>query len=78
MLRIGSRAKLKDLRGDVIVARAALRKHVSQTELESHGKRYVAKGDWNLLGMLGFDIRASLHGLYGLQNPIKKEEIVAA
>jgi hypothetical protein len=28
-----------------------LLKHVSQIEMEPHGKSYVAKGDWNLLGM---------------------------
>ncbi len=71
MLRIGSRAKLKDLSGDVIVTRAALRKHVSQTELESHGKRYVAKGDWNLLGMLGFELRCM--GYMGYKIPSKKK-----
>jgi hypothetical protein len=54
-MRAAAKAKLKDLRallgGDVTIARAELLKHVSQIEMEPHGKSYVAKGDWNLLGM---------------------------
>jgi hypothetical protein len=36
---------------DVAIARAQLLKHVSKIEMEPHGKGYIAKGDWNLLGM---------------------------
>jgi hypothetical protein len=50
-----AKAKLKDLRGllgeDATVARAALMKHVEKIEMEASGKVYVAKGNWNLLGM---------------------------
>jgi hypothetical protein len=58
---VTAKAKLKDLRGvlrgdvDVAVARAALLKHVSEIEMQPHGKSYIAKGDWNLLGMRPFD-----------------------
>jgi site-specific DNA recombinase len=53
-MRIEAKAKLKDLRGvlngDVVVARAALLKHVERIEMEANGRTYVAKGNWNLLG----------------------------
>ncbi len=60
-MRVAAKAKLKDLRGllggdvDVAVARAALLKHVSQIEMEPQGKSYIAKGNWNLLGMRPID-----------------------
>jgi site-specific DNA recombinase len=60
-MRVAAKAKLKDLRGllggdvDVAVARAALLKHVSQIEMQPQGKSYIAKGDWNLLGMRPID-----------------------
>ena len=54
-----AKAKLKDLRGvlggDVMVARAALLKHVERIEMEPTGNVYVAKGNWNLLGQLPRD-----------------------
>ncbi len=50
-----AKEKLKDLKGllgkDVVVARAALLKHVQRIEMEANGKAYVAKGNWNLLGL---------------------------
>ncbi len=36
--------------GDVIVARAALLRHVEKIEMEANGEGYVAKGNWNFLG----------------------------
>jgi hypothetical protein len=56
-MRTAAKAKLQHLRGllggdgDVTIARAELLKHVSQIVMEPHGKSYVAKGDWNLLGV---------------------------
>jgi hypothetical protein len=60
-MRVAAKAKLKDLRGllggdvDVAVACAALLQHVSQIEMELQGKSYIAKGNWNLLGMRPID-----------------------
>jgi hypothetical protein len=58
-LRGSAKAKLNDLRellgGDAAAARAALVKHVERIEMEANGKVYVAKGNWNLLGMLPRD-----------------------
>jgi Recombinase zinc beta ribbon domain len=54
-----AKAKLNDLRellgGEAAVARATLMKHVEKIEMESSGKVYVAKGNWNSLGMLPTD-----------------------
>jgi hypothetical protein len=53
-MRTIAKAKLKDLcgllSGDVIVARAALLRHVEKIEMEANGESYVAKGNWNFLG----------------------------
>ena len=53
-MRTIAKAKLKDLcgllSGDVIVARAALLRHVEKIEMEANGEDYVAKGNWNFLG----------------------------
>ena len=53
-MRIGARAKLRDVRqaigGDATIARAELLKHVEKITLERNGKIFVASGDWKLLG----------------------------
>jgi len=47
-MRAAAKAKLKDLRallgGDVTIARAELLKHVSQIEMEPHGKELRCEG----------------------------------
>jgi hypothetical protein len=47
-MRTAAKSKLKDLwallGNDITLARAALLKHISQIEMEPHGKGYIAKG----------------------------------
>lgn len=53
-LRTKALTRVKDLRdclnGDPVAARAYLTRHVEKIEMEPSGKRYIASGDWNLLG----------------------------